>query len=44
MFKKDSLHAVLSAKLVLLALGMFAFGYVVMPPLYRVICASCECV
>jgi len=37
-FKKDSLHAVLSAKLVLLALGMFAFGYVVMPPLYSVIC------
>ncbi len=31
-------HKLVSGKLVLLALGMFAFGYVVMPPLYRVIC------
>lgn len=31
-------HALLTGKLVLLSLCMFAFGYVVMPPLYRVIC------
>jgi len=36
--EKNSLHKVLSAKLVLLAVAMFAFGYIVMPPLYRVIC------
>jgi len=33
-----STHSVLVSKLVLLSLGMFAFGYVVMPPLYQVIC------
>jgi len=35
---KNSLHKILSAKLALLSVAMFAFGYIVMPPLYRVIC------
>lgn len=38
MSKSKYAHFWLSGKLTLLSLGMFAFGYVVMPPLYRVIC------
>lgn len=38
MSKRNGLHTVLSAKLALLSVAMFAFGYIVMPPLYNVIC------
>lgn len=36
--QQKPLHLVLASKLVLLSVAMFAFGYLVMPPLYRVIC------
>ena len=31
-------HLVLSGKLAMLSVAMFAFGYIVMPPLYNIIC------
>jgi len=35
---KNNPHMLLSGKLLVLSLAMFAFGYVVMPPLYNIIC------
>lgn len=38
MSSKSRLHMLLAGKLALLSVAMFAFGYVVMPPLYNIIC------
>ena len=35
---KGQLHTLLVGKLIALSLAMFAFGYVVMPPLYNILC------
>ena len=35
---KGQMHAMLVSKLIALSLAMFAFGYVVMPPLYNILC------